>query len=88
MADRAHVLSLYRNFIRHGNKFSNYNFREYVVRRSRDAFRQHQSESDPAVIQQLVKKAETDLNVVKRQAAISQLYTTGSHLVLENTPKL
>ncbi|ORX63010.1 hypothetical protein DM01DRAFT_1314752 [Hesseltinella vesiculosa] len=88
MADRAHVLSLYRNLLRHGNKFASYNFRKYAVRRSRDAFRQHQQEADPAVVSQLIKKAEHDLNVVRRQAAISQLYTTGDHLVLENVPKL
>ncbi|CAO3612273.1 unnamed protein product [Cunninghamella blakesleeana] len=80
---RSHVLSLYRNFLRHGNKFASYNFKAYTIRRSKDAFRSHQHESDPKVISQLISKAEHDLNIVKRQAAISNLYTTGDHLVIE-----
>ncbi|KAI8098813.1 uncharacterized protein BX664DRAFT_319653 [Halteromyces radiatus] len=84
---RTQVLSLYRDLLRHGNKFSSYNFRAYAIRRSKDAFRAHQNESDPAIINQLLKKGEHDLAVVKRQAAISNLYTTGDHLVIENTVK-
>jgi hypothetical protein len=77
------VLSLYRNFIRYGNKYSSYNFREYTIRRSRDAFRQHMNETQPEKISQFIQKAEQELQVVKRQAAISQMYTTGEHLVVE-----
>ncbi|CAO3594475.1 unnamed protein product [Absidia cylindrospora] len=84
---RSQALSLYRDLLRHGNKFSSYNFRAYAVRRSKDAFRAHQNETDPAVITQLLKKGESDLQVVKRQAAISNLYTTGDHLVVENSVK-
>ncbi|ORZ25887.1 hypothetical protein BCR42DRAFT_401147 [Absidia repens] len=81
---RSEALSLYRGLLRHGNRFSSYNFRAYAIRRSKDAFRAHQNETDPAVIAQLLKKGESDLQVVKRQAAISNLYTTGDHLVVEN----
>ncbi|KAI9305346.1 hypothetical protein BJ944DRAFT_265363 [Cunninghamella echinulata] len=84
---RTHVLSLYRDFLRHGNKFASYNFKTYTIRRSRDAFRAHQNETDPSVISQLISKAEHDLNVVKRQAAISNLYTSGEHLVVEKNIK-
>lgn len=84
---RSQALSLYRDLLRHGNKFANYNFRTYAVRRSRDAFRAHQNETDPAVIAQLLKKGQDDLQVVKRQAAISNLYTAGDRLVVENSVK-
>lgn len=77
------VLSLYRNFIRHGHKFSSYNFRDYTIRRSRDAFKAHMNESSPEKIAEFIKVAEQELQVVKRQAAISQMYTTGEHLVVE-----
>ncbi|KAI8638414.1 hypothetical protein BD408DRAFT_351860 [Parasitella parasitica] len=77
------VLSLYRNFIRHGNKFSSYNFRDYTLRRSRDSFRSNMTETSPEKIATFVAKAEQELAVVKRQAAISQMYTTGEHLVVE-----
>lgn len=81
------VLSLYRNFIRHGNKFSSYNFRDYTLRRSRDAFRANMNETSSEKIAAFITKAEQELLVVKRQAAISQMYTTGEHLVVE-APKL
>ncbi|KAI8997822.1 hypothetical protein BDB01DRAFT_58719 [Pilobolus umbonatus] len=80
------VLSLYRNFIRHGNRFATYNFRDYALRRSRDAFRANMSETSPEKISSFIAKAEHDLAIVKRQAAISQMYATGQPLVIE-TPK-
>ncbi|KAI9356921.1 hypothetical protein BD770DRAFT_389576 [Pilaira anomala] len=87
MSSNTKVLSLYRNFIRHGHKFSSYNFRDYTVRRSRDAFRANMNETSPDKISAAIAKAEQELAVVKRQAAISQMYTTGEHLVVE-APKL
>ena len=46
---KAEVLSLYRGLIRHGSKFSNYNFKEYVLRRARTDFRQNASASPAEV---------------------------------------
>lgn len=88
MASTQKVLSLYRNFIRHGNKFSSYNFRDYTIRRSRDAFRANMTETSPEKIAAFITKAEQELAVVKRQAAISQMYTTGEHLVVETPRKI
>ncbi|CEP15276.1 hypothetical protein [Parasitella parasitica] len=82
------VLSLYRDFIRHGSKFSSYNFRDYTLRRSRDAFRANMTETSPEKIGSFIAKAEQELAVVKRQAAISQMYTTGEHLVVETPRKV
>ncbi|KAI8886445.1 hypothetical protein K501DRAFT_177602 [Backusella circina FSU 941] len=81
------VLSLYRSFIRNGNKFAAYNFRDYTVRRSRDAFRANMNETSPEKISEMIVKAERELAVVKRQSAISRMYSAGDHLVIE-TPKL
>ncbi|KAI9261107.1 hypothetical protein BY458DRAFT_515865 [Sporodiniella umbellata] len=77
------ILSLYRQFIRHGNRFASYNFRDYTIRRSRDGFRAHMNETHPEKIAALIEKAKEDLIVLKRQAAISQMYTKGEHLVVE-----
>lgn len=38
-------MSLYRGLIRHGKQFSNYNFKEYVLRRAREDFRLNRSAS-------------------------------------------
>ncbi|KAI8389465.1 hypothetical protein BD560DRAFT_381731 [Blakeslea trispora] len=83
MATSQQVLSLYRNFIRHGKKFSAYNFRDYTLRRSRDAFRANMNETSPEKIEFFIEKAKRELEVVKRQAAISQMYSKGDHLVIE-----
>lgn len=65
---------LYKALLRHGSKFSDYNFREYAVRRTRDAFRQHQHETDQQVIRKLYYDGLNNLAIVKRQAAISQMF--------------
>ena len=82
-ASRTQVLSLYRDFLRYGNKLSSYNFRSYAIRRSKDAFRAHVNENDATKIDTLINKAKQDLEVVKRQAIISNLYSSGEKLVIE-----
>jgi len=71
---RQAILSLYRNLLRTGNQFSQYGFREYAKRRTRDAFREHQRETDPEKIQNLVSRGISDLQMMKRQTVISQMY--------------
>ncbi|KAG0053325.1 hypothetical protein BGZ83_001290 [Gryganskiella cystojenkinii] len=81
-ATRSQVLGLYRSMLHHSSKFAAYNFRDYAVRRTRDAFHAAKSETDPEKIQQLLQKGQKELEVIKRQSAISQLYA-GEKLVLE-----
>ncbi|CAD0099440.1 unnamed protein product [Aureobasidium mustum] len=59
------VRSLYRKLLRQGNQFAAYNFREYAVRRTKDAFRQHMSESDSSKIQELLERGNTELQMLK-----------------------
>ncbi|EAQ89914.1 hypothetical protein CHGG_06533 [Chaetomium globosum CBS 148.51] len=56
------VLSL---LLRQGNQFSAYNFREYALRRTRDAFRENRSVEDPRKVQELVQKGLKELQVLK-----------------------
>ncbi|KAG0304674.1 hypothetical protein BGZ98_005179 [Dissophora globulifera] len=83
-AHRSQVLSLYRSLLHHSSKFAAYNFRDYAIRRTRDAFHAAKSESDPEKIQAMIHKAQKELEVVKRQSLISQLYS-GEKLVLETS---
>ncbi|KAF9924358.1 hypothetical protein FBU30_005661 [Linnemannia zychae] len=83
VAHRNHVLGLYKDLLHYSSKFAAYNFRDYAVRRTRDAFHAAKNETDPAKIEALIKKAEQQLEVVKRQSLISQLYG-GEKLVVEN----
>lgn len=71
---RTGILSLYRNLLRTGGRFSQYGFREYARRRTRDAFREHKTETDPQRIQDLVNRGISELQMMKRQTVISQMY--------------
>ena len=59
------VRSLFRSLLRQSSQFANYNFREYALRRTKDAFREHKNETDPRAIQELVQKGLKELQVMK-----------------------
>lgn len=73
-ASRAAILSLYRNLLKTGNQFSQYSFRQYARRKTRDAFREYKHETDPQRIQELVSRGISELRMMKRQTTISQMY--------------
>jgi len=66
--------SLFRSLLRQSSQFSNYNFREYARRKTRDSFREHQNESEERRIQELIQTGLQDLRLLKRQTVISQFY--------------
>ncbi|KAI1325677.1 hypothetical protein F5Y16DRAFT_256964 [Xylariaceae sp. FL0255] len=66
--------SLYRQLLRQGEQFSSYNFREYAIRRTKDAFRENAAVEDPRQIQDLIQKGLKELQVMKRQTVVSQFY--------------
>ncbi|KAE8315675.1 hypothetical protein BDV41DRAFT_562800 [Aspergillus transmontanensis] len=68
------VRSLFRSLLRQSSQFSNYNFREYARRRTRDAFREHQRETEDRRIQELIQDGLQNLRMMKRQTVISQFY--------------
>jgi hypothetical protein len=73
-ASRAATLSLYRQLLKAGANFKNYNFREYTIRRTKEEFRKNKTESDPAALQQLLLKGRENLALVQRQSMISNLF--------------
>jgi hypothetical protein len=68
------VLSLYKNLLKNGKKFADYNYREYTLRRTKEDFRKYKNETDKAKLDQLHKEGLESLQLVKRQATISQMY--------------
>lgn len=74
MASRSYILAIYKQMLRESQKFSGYNFRNYALRRTRDAFKEGMKESDKEKVQELVKKAQENLGVVQRQATLSNMY--------------
>lgn len=74
MSTNLKVLKLYKNLLKESSKFTNYNFREYAIRKIKVEFRENLSEKNPINIENLLNKANDSLNLIKRQATISQLY--------------
>ncbi|XP_006768752.1 PREDICTED: LYR motif-containing protein 4 isoform X2 [Myotis davidii] len=85
-SSRARVLDLYRAMLRESKQFSAYNYRTYAIRKIRDAFRENKNMKDPVEIQALVNKAKGDLEMIRRQVHIGQLYSTDK-LIIENQEK-
>ena len=54
----------------------------YAIRRIKDGFRMHRTESDRATIEQLIKQAERSHEVIQRQVTI---YSIG-HLSVKSYP--
>ncbi|XP_050510963.1 LYR motif-containing protein 4 [Diabrotica virgifera virgifera] len=79
---RLEVLKLYKTMLKESRKIPSYNFREYALRRVRDAFKENKSISNNQ-IGVLIEKAEKNLETIKRQAIIGQLYATDK-LVIEH----
>ncbi|XP_053103731.1 LYR motif-containing protein 4 isoform X2 [Hemicordylus capensis] len=61
--------------------------RTYAIRRIRDAFRENKNIKDSTEIETLVNKANANLDMIHRQVAIGQLYST-QKLVIECPEKL
>ncbi|RUS79126.1 hypothetical protein EGW08_013104 [Elysia chlorotica] len=71
---RQTVLTLYKSLLRESGKITDYNFRLYAIRRTQDAFKENKAVSDTARVQALLQKGRENLEVLKRQAVLSQLY--------------
>jgi len=81
------VLSLYRALLKEGAKFPSYNHRRYALDRVKHGFHQHEAEVDPKKVEELVKKAEESLLMMRRQTTLGNMYSS-EKLVIENTPKM
>lgn len=74
MSNKTRILGLYKQLIRESSKFSSYNFREYAKRRVKHEFEENKNVTDSKRLQELVRKGEQNLDLIKRQAIISRLY--------------
>ncbi|KAH9503498.1 LYR motif-containing protein 4 [Bulinus truncatus] len=83
---KSKILSLYKQLMKEGKKMTDYNFRMYAIRRTRDAFKENKQINDSAQVQLLVQKASKNLGILKRQAVLSQLFGS-SKLVIESQGK-
>ncbi|XP_065210284.1 protein bcn92 [Planococcus citri] len=77
------ILKLYRALLKESSKFSNYNFRMYALRRIKSRFRENQFLTDSAEIESWYKDGQKNLDIIKRQVVINDLYKA-EKLVIEN----
>ncbi|KAI8919293.1 LYR motif-containing protein 4 [Powellomyces hirtus] len=75
------VLSLYRSLLRAGRVFHTHNYRDYVHRRTRDAFRAAAGETDPVKIAELIAAGQRDLEVTRRQAWLNAQFKADKSVV-------
>jgi len=57
-----------------GNKFKSYNYREYAARRIRDEFKQNIPIQDPQKISLLINKGNFELEGLRRQTFLNNMY--------------
>ncbi|CCJ29948.1 unnamed protein product [Pneumocystis jirovecii] len=81
---RCKVLSLYRALLRSSKQLKNYGFREYAIRRTKDAFHAHKNETNEEKIQELWHKGLKELQVLRRQALINYMYQAERLVIEEN----
>ena len=65
---------LFKSLISECSKIPDFNFRNYFIRRVTDAFYVGQDMRDPAEIQKSLEKSKISLEMIQRQAVISQLF--------------
>ncbi|XP_067930363.1 LYR motif-containing protein 4B-like [Watersipora subatra] len=87
MAARSQILSLYHKLLREGDKFHNYNFREYAIRRTKHGFRANKGENDPEKIKLLLGEAERALVMMQRQAMLGNAFSHESVMNKEFTTR-
>jgi len=68
------ALSLYHKLMREGNKFKNFNYKEYSKRRIRSEFKENASIKDPRKITQLISKGNLELESLRRQTFLNNMY--------------
>lgn len=83
MPSAAEARSLFRAFLRVGNKFSNYNIREYVKRRAGERFREAAAVTDADALAQLWQRARAELEVAQRQAQVYALYARSQPSIMD-----
>ncbi|OWM65245.1 hypothetical protein CDL15_Pgr008835 [Punica granatum] len=80
---RSEVFSLFRSLLRTARDFSDYNMREYMKRRTIDAFRSNGGLSDPQSVSAAYADGKLQLEVAKRQAIVYSLYAPKVKSVME-----
>lgn len=66
---------MYKQLLSTAKKFDNYNFREYAKRKVVDSFKDNKSIKDDEAIKKFYNTGIDNLELLKRQTTISQMFT-------------
>jgi len=73
--------------LKEASKFNDFNFRSYFRRRIRDGFKASKGLTDTTEANQQFKLATENLELIKRQTTLSQLFDTTKPLSIEVSPQ-
>ena len=76
---RSATLGLYRSLLRAAKGFSNYNFREYALRRVREDMREASALTDSTAVTRAHQEGRRQLGLIQRQATISAMFPQEKH---------
>ncbi|KAI4340136.1 hypothetical protein MLD38_025002 [Melastoma candidum] len=77
------VLSLFRSLLRTAREFSDYNIREYMRRRTIDAFRENKLLEKASSVVAAYSDGRNQLLVAKRQSVVYSMYAPGVKSIME-----
>ncbi|XP_056868644.1 LYR motif-containing protein 4 [Takifugu flavidus] len=78
---RSQVISLYKLLLTESKKFPSYNYRNYAVRRVRDAFRANRTIGDPTTVERLITEGQQTLALIQRQVSIGRMFASQKTVV-------
>lgn len=81
MSGKIAVLRLYKDLLREAGNFKSYYYKNYFARKVRTEFRRNKT-ADEETSQIFIKKAQDNLQALRRQTMITNLYSE-SKLVIE-----
>jgi len=79
------VRLLYKEMIREAGRFQDFNYRNYFIRRIRHDFDRSYDLSSQEDIDSAMSRGKKQLDMIKRQAVIGQLFDPHTKLYLEET---
>ncbi|CAN8031663.1 unnamed protein product [Ixodes persulcatus] len=80
-ASRREVLSLYKQLMRESGHFKSYNCRSHALRCVRDLFKEHKAVQDKTEINELFQEGLKNLEIIKRQVVIGNMYKSADSVI-------
>ena len=77
------IRSLYKSMLRESEKFADFNYRSYAIRRIRDGFKANLTLTEQLTINNKIDIAKQNLQLIQRQVTLGQLFGSKELLSVE-----